>query len=90
MEEIAEGLIKLILRSLGFLVRALIFLIYELWFEIIAWYVGWPICRIITFGYYPKVRITEHELASLWCNIVVSIIGFSSLLGLAILLVPWE
>ena len=50
MEELAEGALKGILRLMGSGVRILIWLIWDLWFEIIAWYVGWPICRVVSFG----------------------------------------
>ncbi|MGE8504141.1 MAG: hypothetical protein ACN6P1_18105 [Pseudomonas sp.] len=82
MDELAEGALKGILRFLGLIIRALIWLIYEFLFEKIAWYIGWPICRLITLNSLPSERITESEQASNLTNFVVSMTGLISLVAL--------
>ena len=84
MEELAEGTLKAILRSLGLLVRSLIWLFWELCFEEIAWYVGWPVCRAITFGKLPKEFITQRDHASYLTSFLVSLVGLLTLISLGI------
>lgn len=86
MEELAEGALKGILRLMGTGVRFLIWLIWDLWFEIVAWYVGWPICRVISFGKAPTESIHQYEQAGSLTAFTVSLIGFASLVGVAALI----
>lgn len=86
MEEIAEGALKGLLRLASLVVRSLIWLIWELCFETIAWYVGWPICRLVSFGNFPRESINDHEQASTLINFVVSVVGLLWLFGAAVLL----
>jgi len=86
LDELAEGALKGLLRLVGVVVRALIWLIWELCFEVIAWYIGWPICRALSFGRTPQESITEHEQASNLTSFTVSVVGLVSLVGLAILI----
>jgi len=86
MEELAEGLLKATLRALGLLIRFLIWLIVELFFEVTAWYVGWPICRALSLGSWPRESIGEHELAAPLTRFTVSVVGILALLGIVILL----
>lgn len=86
MEELAEGAVKGILRLVGVFVRSLIWLIWELCFETIAWYVGWPVCRVISFGKLPEEAINGHERAPTLTNFIVSMVGLVSLFGAAIVI----
>ena len=90
MEELAEGALKGILRIASIVVRSLLWLIWDLFFEILAWFVGWPICRAVSIGHYPKEGIMEHEQVSTFNHFIVSLVGLLSLVGLGILLAPWE
>ena len=85
LDEIGEGIFKTILRLFGYIIRFLAWLIFE-GFESIAWYVGWPVCRIITFGKLPKEYISQHDQASPITNFLVSIIGVVSLILLGMLI----
>ncbi|WP_020408004.1 hypothetical protein [Hahella ganghwensis] len=92
MEDLAEGLLKGLLRLVGVVVRTLIWLIWELCLEVITWYVGWPVCRALSFNQYPKVSINDHDQASNFTVGVVSIAGLVTLFGTAIViakLVGW-
>ncbi|MFC4259861.1 hypothetical protein ACFOZ5_12545 [Marinobacter lacisalsi] len=84
MEELADGSLKAVFRLLSLVVRSLIWLVWELYFEIIAWYVGWPICRALSFGRYPKEAIGESEDANMFTSILVSLVGLAFLAALAV------
>lgn len=81
MEELAEGVFKGLLRLLGGVVRLLLFLVWDLCFEVVAWYVGWPVCRVLSLGRFPKVPINAQEQESTLSGIFVSIVGLLSLFG---------
>ncbi len=86
MEELSEGAIKSVLRLLSAVVRLLIWLIWEVFFEEVAWYVGWPVTRVLSFGQYPREGFGENDRASGLTHFIVSAIGVVSLAGLAMLL----
>ena len=86
MEELAEGVIKSALRLVGIVVRSVIWLVWDLWFEVLAWYVGWPICRVLSLGAFPKESLNEHERASTLVQISVSVIGLIALVGFTALI----
>ena len=80
MEEVVEGIFKVFLRLASLVVRVLVWLIWEMCYEIIAWYVGWPIVRLLTFGQFPKESINEHEEASNVTVFIIGTIGFAFLI----------
>jgi len=84
LEEIVEAVLKGVLRLFGVVIRSFVWLMLEVCFELVAWYIGWPICRAISLGKLPQVAITEQEQASTLTQIVVSLVGASTLIGLAI------
>ena len=86
MEELVEGALKGLLRLVSLFVRGLVFSVYDFFFEVIAWYIGWPIVRAITFNHYPTEKIGDYEKASVQTGFIVSIIGFVALIASAILL----
>lgn len=86
MEEIAEGLVKSILRFVGLVVRSLIWLIWELCFWELGWYVGWPVCRILSFGYFPKEPINDQNYVNTLMGFIVSLIGLAVLISVAALI----
>ncbi|UTW04941.1 hypothetical protein KDX31_08065 [Amphritea atlantica] len=86
MEEVVEGFFKVFLRLIGVVIRALLWLIWEMFFEVIAWYVGWPICRILSLGHHPEESINEHEQASSFQQFMVSVVGLLFLIGSATLI----
>lgn len=75
MEELSEGIVKGALRLVGLVVRCLIWLMWEVCFEVIGWLVGWVVCRIISLGQYPKEPLTEYEASSPLTHFIVSLIG---------------
>lgn len=85
MDELAEGVLKAVFRFAGAVIRSLIWLIYELGFEVLGWYVGWPICRVLSFGKYPQQLVNDREGASVLTTVIVSTVGFAALILLAML-----
>ena len=86
MEELAEGIIKTILRLIGVVIRGLIWVIWELCFWELGWYMGWPICRVVSLGYYPKEKITDQNYINTFSGFIVSLIGLIALISLAVLI----
>ena len=89
-DEIAEGFFRFVLRFVSMAVRGLVWVAYECCFEIIGWYIGWPVCKVLTLGNLPKENIHDFEQASGVTHFLVSLVGLLSLIGLAIILAPWE
>ncbi|MEH6445042.1 MAG: hypothetical protein V7784_14190 [Oceanospirillaceae bacterium] len=87
MEELTEGAFKGILKVMSLAIRLLIWLIWECCFEVIGWYVGWPICRVLSFGHLPENSISEDNRASTLTNLLVSLVGVVALIGIASILV---
>jgi hypothetical protein len=83
LEELAEGFIKTILRLIGAVIRGLIWVIWELCFWELGWYIGWPIWRAISFGYYPKEKITDQNYVNTFSGFIVSLTGIVALISLA-------
>ena len=86
MDELTDGVVKTLLRLVGVLVRALVWLIWDFIFEIISWYVGWVLCRVISVGRLPQESINEHERASTLTHLIVSMVGFAFLIGLSLVI----
>ena len=77
MEDAAEGIIKVVLKGLLSFIRLLVYVSWELMYEKISWYLGWPVVRIITLGYFPREGISEEENAPLFIHFLVSLIGIA-------------
>ena len=83
MDELGEGLFKGVLRLIGLVIRCLIWIVWELGYETICWCLGWPVCRLATFGALPKEHIRDHDKASGLTQFIVSLIGFVLLVVIA-------
>lgn len=55
-----DGL-ELLFRPLVMLGRFLLWLVWELFIEVVAWAIGWVVCKAISFGRWPKVKFNERE-----------------------------
>lgn len=86
MEDIVAEIFKVFLRLVGLAARAMVRLIIEAFFEELAWYVGWPVCRLLTVGYYPAQGIHEQEKASTFSRILVSLAGLLLLIVVSVLI----
>ena len=77
MEEfVAEGLLRTILRLLQGILRVVLFIAWDLMIEVVAWYAGWCLLRVVSLATYPKENISEYENASTSTAIIVVIAGF--------------
>jgi hypothetical protein len=56
----------------------------------LAWYFGWPICRALSIGHFPKTEIGNGDNASLTEAILVCLVGLAVPFTIAVLLAPWE
>lgn len=63
MEEVVEGIFKLIARIILPVVKLIVWIVWELMCETILWYIGWVVLRLVTFGYYPKEGLSEEDKA---------------------------
>jgi hypothetical protein len=74
MEDILGELAKGFFRGLGYIIA-------EIFFWFICYWIGWPICKLLTLGAYPKPQKTMYldgtQHSGVWCPIV----------GLAVVLV---
>lgn len=82
MEELAEGTFNSLLRIIGLIVRVLVWLIWNFGYQQICWYMGWPLCRLVTAGRFPQAPFFRHERGSTLAQIVVPTVGFISLITL--------
>lgn len=81
MDELLEGSFRGLLYVLRGIVRLLLFQVWDLCFEVVAWYIGWPVCRVLSLGRFPKAPISAQEQESTLSGILVSIVGLLSLFG---------
>lgn len=67
MEDLFGEIGKGCLRAIGYLIA-------EIFYRTICYWVGWPICKILTLGKYPKIKTTsylENRVNSgFWCSAV--------------------
>lgn len=85
MEELG-GVLSILGRLIGLLARVLLWLFWEFGYETLAWYLGWLLCRSVSFGRYPSVAIYEYERASANEAIWVPVVGLVFLFILAVAL----
>lgn len=84
MEELTDASFRGVFRLLSLIARSLIWLIWELCFETVAWYVGWPICRVVSLGRYPRETIGRCDDAGIVTSILVPLVGMAFLVALAV------
>ena len=69
--------------------RGLGYLLAEVFFDTICYWVGWPVCKVITLGRYPSsnqvVYLGEHGERNngFWCSVV----GFITLIIMGLYLI---
>jgi len=80
MDELIEEIGKGFLRGVGYL-------LVEILYGTICYWVGWPICRVLTLGRYPRDR--EQPLPEKWNaeSFLCSSVGFIVLIVVALYLV---
>ncbi len=58
MDDLISGLLKLLWKAL---VNLFLWVIWEVIFQLIGWYVGWPVCRVLTLGSLPRQSINQRK-----------------------------
>ncbi|WP_349615780.1 hypothetical protein [Azotobacter salinestris] len=82
MDDVGDCLSRLLLKGLYLLVRLTVWLVFEMLVEVIAWWVGWCVCRTASFNAVPRERIGEYDRASRLVAMVVCVTGMLTLLVL--------
>ncbi len=86
MEDIGDFITEAgrgIARLLYYLIRFLLWLVWEIGIEFISWSVGWVIVKLVTCGHYPKHGILEQDDAPLITALVIELLGLFSLILLS-------
>jgi di/tricarboxylate transporter len=69
MEQLIEEFFKGVFKALGYL-------LVEIFFSTLCYWVGWPVCKLMTLGKYPTSKQIVHidyyqqNSSSLWCSVV--------------------
>jgi len=79
MDDIIEEIGKGFLRGVGYL-------LVEILYGTICYWIGWPICRLLTLGNYPRDR--SQPLPEKWTieSFLCSSVGFIVLIAVALYL----
>ncbi|MGH1540536.1 MAG: hypothetical protein ACRBHB_08950 [Arenicella sp.] len=86
MEDVADGLLKPVLKLILLLLRGLQFLAWDLFIESIGWTIGWYFYRIVTLGRYPAEGRSEQD-ETYWAKaLFIEATGLLVLAGLIALL----
>ena len=71
--------VELMFRPLVMLGRFLLWLVWELCIEVIAWAIGWLVCKTITFGKWPNVKFNERENLEWFEAAIIETIGLATI-----------
>jgi hypothetical protein len=67
MEDILGEIAKGFFRGLGYIIA-------EIFFWFVCYWIGWPICKLLTLGAYPKPQknmyLGDTTHSGVWCPIV--------------------
>lgn len=74
-------LLEWLARPLLWLARGLLWLAWDFFVFGIAWSIGWPIWRALTFGRFPHVDYREYDDAGFFEILLVSGVGLGVLAG---------
>ena len=61
-------------------IRGIGYILAEIFFNTICYWVGWPFCKVLTFGKYPKSRKSEYWDNDRLPETMCSLVGLSVLL----------
>ena len=77
-----------LLRPALWVLRGAWWLIWELLFELVAWWVGWPLCRLLSLGRFPSAGWAHPDDDARWENLAVSLVGVGVLVLALLLSLP--
>jgi len=86
MPDLEDLALAPLLRGLLAVGRALVWLVWEFLFMYVGWFIGWPICRVLSLGRFPGERIGEVETAPLWVALIVELCGLATLAAVIVLI----
>lgn len=86
MLEFADDLARPLAHAVLTVLRIVWWLTWELWLDAVTWYIGWPVCRALSFGRVPSVGIGERDEAGGFMEFVVHVVGAVVLVGTIALL----
>ncbi|AXR06024.1 hypothetical protein D0Y50_06325 [Salinimonas sediminis] len=76
-----------IIAEMGkFLLRGLAYWLADILFWTICYWLGWFICKVITFGRYPDKRHQAHQNPPKKAGFWLALIGFFSLVFIIVIL----
>lgn len=87
MENLSEELFKGVLRLIGYTCRLLFWLIIYGGCYRLPWYLGWPLCRLLSLGCLPAQGIHDYRHASFATRLLVASAGLLGLYGLIALVI---
>ena len=77
MDDILEGILKVLARTILFIARAIVWITWEIMCEKFLWYLGWPVSKVVTLGFLPRESITNGEKEHTAIFIIVALIGLA-------------
>jgi hypothetical protein len=89
MEEVADGFLKIIARGVLAIVRVVIWISWEVLYERVAWYLGWPVARLVSLNQFPKESFIHEDDAHWLTQLIVAMIGIAYPIGLAFFLLRY-
>jgi hypothetical protein len=69
-----------------FLWRVVLWLAWDFALHMVAWSVGWCVCRALTFGQLPYAKIGDLEDASWSITVFIELLGVTTIFAVAYLL----
>jgi hypothetical protein len=81
--------LDVVVRPVLLLARFLLWLIWDWFFDTIAWWVGWPVCRTLSLGHFPATGFNSYEESDFGEAIMVCATGILFLLGVIWLLADY-
>ena len=71
--------VEFFFKPLVMLGRLLLWLVWELCIEVVAWAIGWVVCKTITFGKWPNAKFNERENLDWFEAAIVFTAGFATI-----------
>ena len=77
MEDLLGELGKGFARGIGYILA-------DIFFQTICFWLGWPVCKTLTLGKYPKPKNTIHRNIVRPADTICSLMGFSILFAIGL------
>jgi hypothetical protein len=77
--DLEDLIFRPIARFALMIARALWWLGWDFFVETVGWSIGWPICRVLSFGRFPETGFGELEETPFWAAVLVEATGLAAL-----------